>query len=141
MAVSFSDIHEAILAEAKDGVPFPYSAQNNELKGFVFENDFKFKPEKTELPKQKTIKIKRDISTEKVKDLILSRKKCGCSICGYNKCTAVLEFHHINPSEKSFTISKAYSSYSLDEILKELKKCILVCANCHKEIHAGIIKI
>mgnify|MGYP003534316966 CR=1 FL=1 len=124
--LSFLDIHEAILAEAKEGIPFPFKITEKPLKVN---------------PKEKKVKIKRDISPEKVKDLVLSRKKCGCSICGYSKCIAALEFHHVNPSEKLFAISKAHSGYSLEEILKELEKCILVCSNCHKEIHAGFIKL
>lgn len=124
--LSFLDIHEAILAEVKEGIPFPFKTAEKPLKVN---------------PKEKKVKIKRDISSEKAKDLVLSRKKCGCSICGYSKCMAALEFHHVNPSEKSFAISKAHSGYSLEEILKELEKCILVCANCHAEIHAGITQI
>lgn len=55
-----------------------------------------------------------------------------CSICGYNKCIKALDFHHLR--DKSFNISGAHCrSWSIIE--QELKKCILVCANCHREIH------
>ena len=56
-----------------------------------------------------------------------------CSKCGYSKCAAALEFHHLDPSEKDFEISK--SNKPLNSVKKELSKCILVCSNCHKEIH------
>lgn len=57
-----------------------------------------------------------------------------CEKCGYNKCVWALEFHHKNPNEKDFQISKyGYLAWSLIE--KELDKCILVCANCHRELH------
>lgn len=59
-----------------------------------------------------------------------------CQICGYNKCIAALDFHHINPQEKSFAFNKA-KNYSWDKIIQELKKCVLVCANCHREIEYG----
>ena len=59
-----------------------------------------------------------------------------CSICGYNKCIAALEFHHLESEEKDFNISKGYS-YSFKRLVAELSKCILVCANCHREIHNG----
>jgi hypothetical protein len=137
MAISFRDIHDAIIAEAKEGIPFPYEMKPEE-------NDLVPLEVIRAIKKPKPIKIKRikrDISSEKVKDLILSKKKTGCSICGYDKCMSALEFHHVNPSEKSFAISKAHSGYSLNEILEELEKCVLVCANCHKEIHAGIVSI
>lgn len=56
-----------------------------------------------------------------------------CEICGYDKNYSALEFHHLDPNEKDFTISKKNSSW--ENIKKELDKCILVCANCHREIH------
>lgn len=61
-----------------------------------------------------------------------------CCICGYNKCISALEFHHINPEEKEFTVSKN-AHIAFDKALVEIRKCILVCANCHREIHAGLI--
>ena len=57
-----------------------------------------------------------------------------CEKCGYNKCVWALDFHHKNPNEKDFQISK-YSTLSWDKIKKELDKCIMVCANCHRELH------
>lgn len=62
-----------------------------------------------------------------------------CCICGYNKCLSALEFHHTNPTEKDFTIS-ANAHMAFEKTLEEVKKCILVCANCHREIHAGLIE-
>lgn len=62
--------------------------------------------------------------------------KCQC--CGYNKCITALEFHHLNPEEKDFSISKI-ANRSWSDIRQELKKCILVCANCHREIHQNFI--
>ena len=56
-----------------------------------------------------------------------------CEICGYDKNYSALEFHHLDPNEKDFTISKKNSSW--ENIKKELDKCILICANCHREIH------
>lgn len=61
-----------------------------------------------------------------------------CQICGYNKCQSALEFHHINPEEKDFTFDSAMN-YSWEVIRKELQKCILVCSNCHREIHSDLI--
>lgn len=59
-----------------------------------------------------------------------------CCICGFDKYQEALEFHHVNPEEKEFGISNN-SIKALDKQLKELRKCILVCSNCHKGIHAG----
>lgn len=57
-----------------------------------------------------------------------------CCICGYNKCPTALEFHHKNPEEKDFTLG-ANANISFAKANEEIKKCILVCANCHREIH------
>lgn len=60
-----------------------------------------------------------------------------CQLCGYNKCIKALEFHHIDPKEKDFTFNKAKSK-SWEVTNLELQKCILVCANCHREIHDNL---
>lgn len=64
--------------------------------------------------------------------------KCGgaCSICGYNKNLSVLSFHHTDPSVKEFQLStREMSNHSIEVLTKEFEKCVLVCANCHLEIH------
>lgn len=70
-----------------------------------------------------------------LKHKLVEYKGGKCEICGYNKCDAALEFHHLNPNEKDFGI--AYKGYTrnFDECKKEVDKCILVCANCHRELH------
>ena len=60
-----------------------------------------------------------------------------CGICGYNKCNMALEFHHLNPNEKEFSFGSIVASpKSWSKIVNEIRKCICVCSNCHKEIHA-----
>ena len=56
-----------------------------------------------------------------------------CSICGYDKCSAALEFHHTDRSLKEFEIGGA--KYGWAKMKKEIEKCILLCANCHRELH------
>lgn len=63
-----------------------------------------------------------------------------CQICGYDKHPGVLDFHHIDPTTKSFGISAGGFSRSWVSIENEVKKCILVCANCHREIELGLYK-
>lgn len=62
-----------------------------------------------------------------------------CVICNYNKSIRNLSFHHVDPKTKSFGISTGGHRYSLDKVFEEAKKCILVCANCHGEIHDGLV--
>jgi len=61
-----------------------------------------------------------------------------CERCGYNKSSAALQFHHINQKEKTFGVSEKGLTRSLHTQLNEIKKCILLCANCHAEEHAEI---
>lgn len=63
-----------------------------------------------------------------------------CIICGYNKCNRALNFHHINPKEKSFTIS-SMRALSWNTLVKEIDKCVLLCSNCHMEAHENLITL
>jgi 5-methylcytosine-specific restriction endonuclease McrA len=58
-----------------------------------------------------------------------------CERCGYDKFVGALEFHHTNPNEKDFHISQSGHSRSWERVKQELDKCILLCSNCHKELH------
>jgi len=79
----------------------------------------------------------------KQKERALSRKlelinaKGGkCEICGYDKNIAALELHHLDPSQKSFQLDARHiGNTTIQKLIEESNKCILVCANCHREIH------
>ena len=59
-----------------------------------------------------------------------------CEVCGYNKNYSALEFHHENPAKKSFQLDlRSLSNRSWEMILTEVKKCQLLCSNCHAEHH------
>ena len=68
-----------------------------------------------------------------VKKKAVEYKGGECERCGYNKCMRALDFHHLNPKEKDFAISGGTKSF--ESLKAELDKCILVCRNCHSEIH------
>ena len=57
-----------------------------------------------------------------------------CVACGYSKYVGALDFHHKNPSTKSFALSVKGLCYSWDTILTEARKCVLLCKNCHAEV-------
>lgn len=61
-----------------------------------------------------------------------------CALCGYNKCPAALEFHHLDPSQKEFNIGQSGATRSWQLVQQELLKCILLCANCHREVEAQV---
>lgn len=62
-----------------------------------------------------------------------------CNDCGYNKSKSALEFHHIDSTQKEFSISDG-NIKSFNRIITELNKCLLLCANCHREEHDRIDK-
>ncbi len=80
---------------------------------------------------QKTI-LRRSMKLQAIK--LLGGK---CSICGYDKCMDALEFHHEDPSVKEFKLGSG-NTMSWKSYKSEALKCILVCSNCHKEIHSKL---
>lgn len=71
----------------------------------------------------------------RTKETLVAYKGGKCEKCGYDKCIEALDFHHIDPSTKSFGISTSNIYRNIDVLKREVDKCILVCANCHREIH------
>lgn len=72
---------------------------------------------------------------KKLRKELLVMKGGKCIICGYDKSDRALHFHHVDPDKKDLTIGHWGSK---DLIFKEVEKCILVCSNCHCEIHDEI---
>lgn len=64
-----------------------------------------------------------------------------CLICGYDRCQQVLQFHHLDPSTKAFHLAQRGASRSLARARAEARKCVLLCANCHGEVEAGIATV
>ncbi len=64
-----------------------------------------------------------------------------CILCGYGRCNAALEFHHLDRTTKAFGLSRKGIIRSWESIRKELDKCVLICANCHREVEAGVRSI
>lgn len=69
-----------------------------------------------------------------LKQKAIEYKGGKCNHCGYDKCPAALEFHHIDPTTKDFTLSHKHLR-SFESVKPELDKCLLLCSNCHKELH------
>jgi len=77
----------------------------------------------------------------KIKVMAIEYKGNKCQICGYSKYPGALELHHINKSDKSFGIGDKGYTRSWEKVKQELDKCILLCANCHREVGAGVEKL
>lgn len=83
--------------------------------------------------KHNVAKRRRDLKT-----LAIEYKGGCCQQCGYNKCTAALQFHHLDPNEKEFGLSVGGVTRAWSKVKAELDKCVLLCANCHAETHAAL---
>lgn len=70
-----------------------------------------------------------------VKQKLVDSKGGKCEKCGYNRCLRALSFHHLDPNQKDFEINTSRASLSYEKLIVEIQKCILVCGNCHMEIH------
>ena len=86
--------------------------------------------------RKETIKASVIKRRKKNKELLVEYKGGKCERCGYDKCIAALEFHHLDPSTKE--TKNLGTTASLDKQKAEADKCILVCANCHREIHYAL---
>ncbi|PLX21278.1 hypothetical protein C0584_03065 [Candidatus Parcubacteria bacterium] len=64
-----------------------------------------------------------------------------CEICGYNRCIQALEFHHLDSKSKDFGISAKGYTRSWKKVKEEIEKCIMLCADCHREVHEGITQL
>ena len=90
-------------------------------------------------PKTKKVNKYRRVKDRQIlRDKIFSDYNNKCSKCGYNKTNYALVFHHVNPKDKLHTIGDLLKEGTEEEIYTELKKCMLVCYNCHIEIHKGV---
>lgn len=74
----------------------------------------------------------------KLKQLLVDEAGGCCAVCGYDRVLGNLHFHHVEPTEKAFEIQMGRGK-SLAAYREEAHKCVLVCANCHGEIEAGLI--
>lgn len=75
---------------------------------------------------------------KRIKELLISRLGGNCSKCSYNKSIAALELHHKN-NDKENNISDLIKNASEQSVFKEAYKCIILCANCHRELHHGCV--
>ena len=95
------------------------------------------------LRKRKTIRgLPPDGVTAVYKGQFVQESKAGkcCHSCGCYDHPKAMDYHHIDESTKSFQLSQVHkgktSEVTLEEVINEIKKCIFLCANCHRELHA-----
>lgn len=71
---------------------------------------------------------------ERLRLFVWAMKRVGCCLCGEDD-PACLDYHHIDPAEKSFGMSSRVASRGLPSLLSESAKCAVVCSNCHRKHH------
>lgn len=77
----------------------------------------------------------------KLKRMLVEYKGGVCQICGYARYYGAFDLHHKGDSPKAFGISAGGISRSWEKMKAEADKCILLCANCHREVHAGVAQL
>ena len=75
----------------------------------------------------------------RVKEILVEEAGGKCRICGYDIYIGALHFHHLDPAVKRFAVSHAGTTGSLRTMREEARKCVLLCANCHAEVEAGLV--
>jgi hypothetical protein len=76
-----------------------------------------------------------------VKALLVEEAGGKCTLCGYDRCVAALQFHHLDPSTKAFGLSRKGVTKGIDSLRAEAAKCVLLCANCHAEVEGGFATV
>ena len=77
----------------------------------------------------------------KVKRILVEEAGGACLLCGFAECDAALQFHHVDPADKSFALSREGVTRSLARAREEAAKCVLLCANCHAKVEAGLAQL
>ena len=75
---------------------------------------------------------------KKIRHMAIDHLGGRCSRCGYDRCGEALEFHHRDPSQKDFGVSNRGYTRSWEAVREEIEKCVLLCANCHREVHSEL---
>jgi hypothetical protein len=77
----------------------------------------------------------------RIKQTLVVEAGGACRLCGYSACVAALEFHHVERTDKLFSLSHRGVTRSIARARQEASKCVLLCANCHAEVEARVAKI
>jgi hypothetical protein len=77
----------------------------------------------------------------KVKAILVAEAGRRCCVCGYDRCVAALQFHHLDRTQKLLGLSERGIAYALETLRAEAAKCVLICSNCHAEVENGVIQL
>lgn len=108
---------------------------------FVYTMTPKQKEKRTYADRREYLKKAVAKRRRRLKEMLVQHMGGECVVCGYKKYFGALDFHHRNEKEKSFGLSMNGITRSWERTKEEAKKCVLLCANCHREVHGGVTKI
>ena len=108
--------------------------EKHSAKGLCQKHYREFKVERNPMI-YKNVEIRRQDRTKERKIAMLGKLGGKCVVCGYNKNVACLDFHHIDPTIKDFEPARLIKMTDMAKIIEELSKCIVLCKNCHNELH------
>lgn len=77
----------------------------------------------------------------KVKRILIEEAGGRCAICGYHKFAGALQFHHLDPAQKEFGVSRKGAIIGIAALRAEASKCVVLCANCHAEVEHGMAEL
>ncbi len=77
----------------------------------------------------------------RVKELLVAEAGGACCVCGYSRNARALHFHHLDPSMKRMEINAGGAAVAIGRLREEACKCVLLCANCHAEVEAGLVSL
>jgi transposase len=77
----------------------------------------------------------------RVKELLVAEAGGACCVCGYSRNARALHFHHLDPSLKRMEINAGGGGVAIGRLREEARKCVVLCANCHAEVEAGLVSL
>jgi transposase len=77
----------------------------------------------------------------RVKQILMEEAGGACKLCGYARFPGALQFHHLQPTAKEFSVSRRGITRGIAEVREEARKCVLLCANCHAEVEGGVAEL
>lgn len=78
---------------------------------------------------------------QKLKLMVIEYKGGKCILCGYKNYPGAFDLHHVDGATKEFGLSMQGLTRSWEKTKKEADKCVLLCANCHREVHGGVVTL
>ena len=83
---------------------------------------------------------KRRTDSRNLIDAYKEKLGCRCALCGVIDHPITFDFHHVDPNEKEYRVS-SMAGYRWERIKKEIDKCILICAACHRKVHNVLVEL